>query len=207
MNCSRFETLLTDYMERTLEAPVADAVRSHLEGCRSCQALYGDVLQVRERLESFPAVRPPLDLVNRILDRTSGRPMRRSWWRDLVLPTLRPFMTQRYAFATLMLFVFLSLMVNLVGPPAGAVLSPARLAESADRFSSQVSKSWAELRDTQSRILNEMSLLAEDLYGRLDYHLISMLFKSYSQSIDEKKGEDSAAQPEPAPPAAETPGR
>ena len=206
MNCSRFETLLTEYMERTLDGPVHEAVRMHLEGCRSCQELYGEVVQLREQLGAFPTLRHSADLIDRVLDRTSGRHRRRSWWGDLVLPTLRPFMTQRYAFATVMLFVFLSLMVNLAGPPAGAVLSPARLAASADRFSGQVSKAWAEFRDYQSRAVQEVSLLTEDLYGRLDYHLVSMLFKSYSESVSQKKGEDSAAETEQPPPA-ETPER
>ncbi len=186
MNCSRSETLLTDYMERTLEEPVQEAVRKHLEGCSACQALYGEVMLLREQLQAFPEVNPPSGLVDRILVKTSGRPESRSFWRDLILPTLRPFMTQRYAFATIMLFVFLSLMVNLVGPPAGAVLSPSRLAESADRFTGQLAKSWAEVQDYQSRAVKEVLLLKEDLWGRLDYHLISMLFKSYSESVKEQ---------------------
>lgn len=203
MNCSRFETLLTDYVERTLDPPVHEAVQLHLEGCRSCRQLHGEVLRLREQLESFPVARPPRELVDRILDRTSGRPRQRSWWRDLILPTVRPFLTQRYAFATLMLFVFLSLMVNLAGPPAGAVLSPSKLAESADRFSGHVSKTWAEFRDYQSRVFQELWLFKEDLYGRLDYHLVSMLFKSYSESVNEKKQEQPPAQDgQPQAPAA-----
>jgi hypothetical protein len=96
-------------------------------------------------------------------------------------------MTQRYAFATLILFVFLSLMVNLAGPPAAAFLSPSRLAEEADRFSTSVSRTWAELQDFRTRAGQEFKLLKEDLYGRLDYHLISMLFKSYTESVEEQK--------------------
>lgn len=203
MNCSRFETLLSDYLERTLEPPVQQAARAHLESCPSCQSLYGEVGILREQLQAFPTVEAPEDLVDRILVKTTGRPRTRSLWADMIVPTVRPFLTQRYAFATVMLFVFLSLMVNLAGPPAGAVLSPSRLAESADRATVQLNRTWAEIQDFKNRVFKEATLLTEDLSGRLDYHLISLLFKSYSESVSEQRQgeeapqEDNAAEPSP----------
>lgn len=181
MNCSSFETLLTDYMDGTLEGPVQAAAQEHVGRCRQCSLLTREVAQLRGELEAFPWVRPPADLVRNILLKTTGLPQKRTLWRDFIVPTVRPFMTQRFAFATLVLFVFLSLMVNIAGPPVGAVLSPSKLAENADRVTGQINKKWAQFSDFRSRAINELRLLAEDLYGRIDYHLIQFLFESYSE--------------------------
>ncbi len=191
MNCSRFETLLTDYLEGTLEGPVYQAMHKHFQDCPRCQALSAEVELLRRQLNEFPELCPPADLVPRILDRTTGRPRVRSFWAGLFLPTIQPFLTRRYAFATVVLFVFLSLMVNLAGPPVAAVLSPSRLYEEADRFSGRISRKWVELQDFKVRVGQELVLLSEDLYGRIDYHLISLLFKSYSESIQEQQQQDS----------------
>ncbi len=201
MNCSRFETLLSDYMANRLQRPAMVVAREHLEHCAACRELLEEVAQVREHLRDFPVATPPGDLVDRILLRTTGKPKPRSFWGELILPTLQPFLTQRYAFATLMLFVFLSLMVNIVGPPAGAVLSPSKLAESADRFTSEITRKWAEAVDLQARIKQEVKLLSEDLYGRLDYHLISLLFKSYDEALEEQDRPGQESQPETEPEA------
>ncbi|MFQ5738511.1 MAG: anti-sigma factor family protein [Acidobacteriota bacterium] len=194
MNCSRLETLLTDYMEGLLEEPVRLAVAEHLESCAGCGSLHAEVGRLREQLQDFPLLTPPVDLVGRILARTSGKPPKRSFWSDLIVPTLRPFMTQRFGLATVMLFVFLSLMVNLVGPPAGAVLSPASLVEGADRVSSQISKGWAQVQYYKTRLVEEFKLLQEDLTGRIDYHLVTLLFKSYQESLEESQESEQAGQ-------------
>ncbi len=191
MNCARFETVLSDFMANRLQKPVMAAAQEHLEKCPQCRELLEEVAQLKGQLHDFPVVQPPADLVDRILLRTTGRPEPRSIWKGLILPTLQPFLTQRYAFATVMLFVFLSLMVNIVGPPAGAVLSPSRLVESADRFTSEITRKWAEAVDFQARVMEEVKLMSEDLRGRLDYHFFSLLFKSYDESLKEQQQSES----------------
>lgn len=193
MNCSRFETLLSDFMAARLQPPVMAAAQEHLGRCPQCRELMEEVARLKEQLQDFPVAQPPAELVDRILMRTTGRPEPRSFWRGMILPTLQPFLTQRYAFATVMLFIFLSLMVNVLGPPAGAVLSPSRLVESADRFTSEITRKWAQAVDFQARVVEEVKLLSEDLYGRVDYHLISLLFESYDQSLEEQPSADPEA--------------
>ncbi len=187
MNCSRFETILSDFTANRLEKPVMAAAQEHLEHCPSCRELLEEVAQLRQQLGDFPVAAAPAELVERILERTTGKPEPRSLWRGLILPTIQPFLTQRYAFATVMLFVFLSLMVNIVGPPAGAVLSPSRLAESADRFTSRITRGWAEAVDFQARVVQEVKLLSEDLWSRLDYHLISTLLTSVDTTVQQQE--------------------
>ncbi len=187
MNCSRFETILSDFRANRLEKPVMAAAQEHLEHCPSCRELLDEVAQLREQLQDFPVAAVPAELVDAILVRTTGKPEPRSFWRGLILPTIQPFLTQRYAFATVMLFVFLSLMVNIVGPPAAAVLSPSRLAESADRFTSRITRGWAEAVDFQARVVQEAKLLSEDLWSRLDYHLISTLLTSVDTTVRQQE--------------------
>jgi hypothetical protein len=120
------------------------------------------------------------------MERTSGKPQTYSLWHDYLLPAVQPFLTQRYAFATIMIFVFLSFAVNVAGPEFSASsLSPSAIAATADRFSSQVYQKWAEFNDFKNRVGKEYELLKEDLLGRLDYHLVTILFRSYSESLRE----------------------
>ncbi len=96
MNCSRFETILTDHLERRLDSPVQQAVEVHLEDCELCSALLENVVALRRELEDFPELKPPDDLVDRILVKTSGRPKPLSFWKETILTTMKPFFTKRF---------------------------------------------------------------------------------------------------------------
>ncbi len=190
MNCSRFETLLTDYMDESLDHRVREALEQHLSGCPNCSRLLADISKLQEMLVDFPQVEPSPDFVERVLEQTCGKIKVRSLLADFVLPTVRAFATQRFVFATLIMFVFLSLVANLAGPDFSALsfsdFRPSALAEQADRVSGQVYKKWMQVRNAEQRMVGEMWRLKEDLYGRLDSHLIKMLVKSYQESIKDK---------------------
>jgi len=190
MNCSRFETLLTDYIDQTLDHRVESMLEQHLGTCRECSRLLSDINRLREMLLDFPQVSPSPDFVDQVVAKTCGKIKVRSVLADFVLPTLRAFATQRFAFATLIMFVFLSLVVNMAGPDFSALsfsdFRPAALAEQADRFSGQIYKKWVQVKNSEQRLVGEMWRLKEDLYGRLDSHLINMLVKSYQESIKDK---------------------
>jgi len=191
MNCSRFETLLSDYLEEALDSRVRAALDLHLQVCPDCSSLVDAVRSVRSQLAELPQIEPTEELIEAIVEKTSGRFRIRSLWADLVIPTLRPFLTQRFAFATLIMFVFLSLVANVIGPDFSAFsfsdIRPSALVEQADRFSSQVQKKWVQIRNMQARMVGKIWRLKEDLYGRLDYHLINMLLRSYQHSIEEQE--------------------
>ena len=164
MNCQRFETLLSDYIDDKLDQHVCSAIGAHLEGCANCASLLEDVRELCFDLEHFPEVSVPETLIDQIMERTSGKPQSHSIWQDYIVPTVRPFLTQRYAFATIMIFVFLSFAVNLAGPEFSASsLSPSAIVAKADHFSAQVYKKWAEFNDFKTRVRNEFDLLKEDL--------------------------------------------
>ena len=199
MNCSKFESRLTDYMEGTIDLRLNEAMGQHLGECQLCSTLLTEVRGLRETLASFPQVSVPAGLVESILDGTSGRPQKRSFWRDMVLPTARPFLTTRYAFGTGIMLVFISLLINILGPGfstfGASDLSPAGVAENADRFTDQLRKKWVQVQGYQKRAVDEFHLIKDDISGRLDYYLVNLLFRSYRDSAEQKETSD---QPEKA---------
>ncbi len=205
MNCPRFETLLTDYMDGALDPRVRSAADFHLQECPACQALLEQVTQLRLELADFPEIRVSEDLVRRILERTSGIPQRYSWWNDVVMATLRPFMTQRYAFATLVMFAFISFAVNVMGPTFSAagssLLNPSTLVARADELTGEIYKRWREFNDFKARVSEELRLMREDLIGRLDYHLVTILFANYDETVREQQQPGDAAEQPPQQPA------
>jgi hypothetical protein len=190
MNCSRLETLLTDYLDQTLDPRVHGAATEHLRTCSACWNLLEEVRALRIELSDVPELTPPEGLVDRILEATSGKPKNRSLWSDMILPTVVPFFTQRFAFATLMMFVFLMFMVNMIGPGFSAFsynsLRPSALIEEADRVSNQIYTKWMQVKDVKTRAIAEARLLKEDVYGRLDYYLVTFMFGSHSEPVSEQ---------------------
>lgn len=212
MNCAQLETLLSDYLEGELKKPVQSALDEHLESCAQCRLLVDELRCIQADFKAFPELDPPPGLVEAVLRRTSGIPDKRSLWRDLLLPTLQPFLTQRFAFATGIMFVFLSLMVNVLGPGFSGLsasdLSYSNLREGGQRAATQVSSYWSKMQDARQRMWNEISLWAEDVTGRLDYHMVTGLFKNYQDSVQEQEeklrqegDEEGSQQPEESTPA------
>ena len=189
MNCSSFETLLSDYMDDALDPRVRAAIDQHLAGCSACSSMLAEVGSLRDQLLDFPSIEPTEELLETVIEKTSGRFRVRSIWADFIAPTLRPFKTQRFAFATLMMFVFLSLVANVIGPDFSAMsfsdMSPSALIERADRFSNQLYRKWMQVNGAKTRLVGEVWRLKEDLYGRLDYHLINMLLRSVQESAQQ----------------------
>lgn len=209
MNCSRFETLLSDSMEGVLDPRVQAAVEIHLRECPACTALLQQVKELRQELAEFPEIRVSEQFVHRILERTSGIPQQYSWWRDFVVAGLRPLMTQRYAFATLVMFAFISFAVNVMGPTFSAagssLLNPSALVARADEFTGSIYRRWQEFNGFKARVSEELKLMKEDLIGRLDYHLVAILFANYDDTVREQKepppgtGSEAGAGVEPVP--------
>ncbi len=189
-------------MDQTLDPRLNEAMTEHLRECGACSKLIQEVEHLRRQLNEIPQVSVPPGLIQRILAHTSGTAPKRSLWVDMVLPTIRPFLTQRYAFGTGIMVVFISLLVNMFGPTFSTMgysdLSPSNVAENADRFTDQIRKKWAQVKTYEAKVAGEMKLMKEDVYGRLDYYLINVLFKSYSQSVQKQEQKKQQATKPPA---------
>ena len=191
MNCARFETLLSDYMDGALDRRVRSAMDQHRQECPACSSLIQEVAELRSELARFPEVPVREEMIQGILRRTTGKPEKVSFWHGVIMPAIQPFLTQRYAFATLMIFVFISFAANVMGPGFSASshsrFSPTALMARADEFSGEVYKAWREFNDFKSRAREELRLFKEDLIGRLDYHLVTILFESYEDSLQQQQ--------------------
>jgi hypothetical protein len=195
VNCSRFETLLTDYMDQVLDMRAHSAAEEHVRRCSRCADLEKQVTALRSELAASPAFDPPPGLIDSIMTGTTGpTPPQRSFWHDLVWPTIKPFLTGHYAFGAVMFFVFLVLMVNVFGPPVWAwdlnSLRPAAMMDRVDRVNSEVMKRWALFNSAKNGFLGELRLLKQDLYGRLDYYMISLLFEQGEKNPPEEAAEE-----------------
>jgi len=67
MTCAELEILLCDYVDGTLHVEQRTALESHLSGCPACTQLAEDVQGVTAFIERVPEVRPPSELMTRIL--------------------------------------------------------------------------------------------------------------------------------------------
>jgi anti-sigma factor RsiW len=71
INCSRFEDILTDYLDKTLEAPMHKAVAAHALACPLCHSLLNDVKESLEVCHQMSAPTTPITkLEARVLSMT-----------------------------------------------------------------------------------------------------------------------------------------
>src|SRR3954447_14137293 len=72
INCSQFEELLTDYLDKSLDAPVHKAVAGHAMSCPICHSLLNDVKGALAVCKEIAEPRQPLTrLEARILASTT----------------------------------------------------------------------------------------------------------------------------------------
>jgi len=75
MNCERFENLMTEYLDRTLEASLVNEFVEHLFSCPSCQRLLDDVQAAVDLCHGMESVEAPARLEEKILEATSAGAM------------------------------------------------------------------------------------------------------------------------------------
>lgn len=187
INCAQCEILLSDFLDQTLDLRLQEAVSDHTQGCPSCSALVQQVTFLRKELTDLPTLELPVHLVSKILEATTGQCESRFMWTNMVVQTFRPFLTQRYAFATAMMFVFLSLTVSIGGrafsAPDASVLTPAAIVQKSDRMSIELYKRWTWVSQASLLLVEQITLIQERLYGHIDYHLVNIVLNTYSESI------------------------
>ena len=73
MTCAELEILLADYVDGTLHAGQRTALEAHLAGCAACSQLAADVTGATAFIERVAEVRPPAELMTRILHYAPAR--------------------------------------------------------------------------------------------------------------------------------------
>lgn len=89
MSCDRFELLIGDLVDGTLDGAPRHALEAHLASCPACSRLADELLVVRRSARALPPMDPPQAAWARVSSAIDGeRAARRgaSHWRRVVLP-------------------------------------------------------------------------------------------------------------------------
>ena len=84
MSCDRFEAMLGDYVDGTLQGSGTDAgvlasLDAHLASCRRCRAAVDDLRAIRAAARNIEPHEPPPEVWTRIASALEQQP-RRGWW-------------------------------------------------------------------------------------------------------------------------------
>jgi hypothetical protein len=128
IECTEFDTLLTDAIDGVLEGEQLALFEQHRDGCVTCKALFAEVSAGADLLGSLNEVEPPRYLVHNILAATSGVASeavvnaaavpKRSLWerlREGARPALVPTFSARFAMSVATAFFSLTLVMNMTG--------------------------------------------------------------------------------------------
>ena len=191
MTCADFENLLTEYAEGKLDRIVSGEIEQHRRKCPQCHLLFQEVSRLVDDLHGLPEYEPPERLMSAILKRTSGVYKRPSFWQAIVVPTFRPFLTQRFAAATAIMFVFLFMTVSLIGPGLSGVtaddFTPRAIYKHADNFTHSVYHRLRAFNQWTKDMRAELQLWRTDWAGRIDYQIITALFRNYENTQDKQQ--------------------
>lgn len=111
-------------------------VAEHLHACSKCSSLLEDMRTIVLSCKSYPMLEPDVDLLERILLRTSGRPRTRTLREIIDQYFLRPMLTRRFAAGAALAVLFLGLLTVLARPHMTTIatfLSPREMIHKMDR--------------------------------------------------------------------------
>jgi len=132
MQCSEFDALLSDALDKVLTGPRAQTFQAHAKTCPVCGPLLAEAEIGKRWLENLVEVEPPQHLVHNILAATTGidtvrlqgttTPVRASWYDRVtawasaaVSPVLAVAKQPRFAMSFGMAFFSLSISLSLTG--------------------------------------------------------------------------------------------
>jgi len=177
MECPFVEERLSQYVERSLPADEMESVVEHLHECSACSDLLEEIRSVVASCRSFPSHDPDLEMVERILLRTSGRPRTRSWREVFNLYLFRPLLTPRFAVGAGLAVLFLALVLNLMAPKFPSIasaLSPTGIFRSMDRGVQEIYGGGLKLYDKKNEWQAQFNYLKDSLFNRLGFMIDTM---------------------------------
>jgi hypothetical protein len=130
MDCTQFETLLSEALDGSLSEPVLAGFKAHAAACADCGPMLAAARAGMNWLKSLPEVEPPRNLVRNILIATSGAeavvPARKAastspWqqrlrgWAQPLAPVFSVLAQPRLALSLAMAFFSLTVLLNVAG--------------------------------------------------------------------------------------------
>jgi hypothetical protein len=122
MDCSSVEQRLSDYLESALPADEKNVLREHMKSCENCSALLNEMRSLLTACSHYPALEMDVDVLEKILLRTSGRP-RTLTLREQLQWLLRSMMTPKFAAGAGLAALFLALSLNFITPRLSGAFS------------------------------------------------------------------------------------
>jgi len=166
MQCSEFDALLSDALDKILTGPKAHAFQAHAKSCPVCGPLLAEAEVGKRWLEQLVEVDPPQHLVHNILAATSGIDTARlhtpaaghaSWFERMsarvaavLIPIVAVAKQPRFAMSFGMAFFSLSISLSLAGVKLGDLrhvdLRPSAIRRSYYETSGKVVKYYENIR-------------------------------------------------------------
>ena len=133
IECSEFETLLSEAIDNQLSGARKQSFEAHARACAVCGPLIADALAGQQWMKSLAEVEPPAHLLHNILASTSGissarlrevtsagratgfGERARQWWDSFVTPTAAFVRQPRFVMSFGMIFFSFSLALSAAG--------------------------------------------------------------------------------------------
>jgi hypothetical protein len=172
MDCSKVQEQLSEFLEASLPAAEMDGMSEHLKTCSNCSVLLEEMRSTVALCRNYPTLDMDLNLVERILLRTSGRPRTRSFRELLRQNFLRPLLTPRFAVGTGLAVLFLVLLINLLMPRMSltvSALSPSELFKLMDRGVQQLYGEGLKAYDKKNEWQAQLTYFKNNVINRLRF--------------------------------------
>lgn len=203
MKCEKAQELFSDYLEGTLERPMAVAVERHMAECPECELSFVSFKTTWEMLSSLPAVEPPPGFATQVvmavqMQREDARRSRSRWqtiWSDIFASRVP---VKAFA-AAAAVFLCVQVVINtpikgavsawIVGTPAGigkANVKPIAWQSNGPAeawLDSALSFNLAGSVDTDGRSIFRLLLKPENVSSK---HVRVYLMSSGDQGFDQK---------------------
>jgi len=172
MECRYIEDRLSEYIDKSLLPADMRTVAEHIRDCRSCLLLSEEMRANLAACRAFPVLDPDLELIERILLRTSGRPRTRSFRELLRQYVVGPMFTPRFAVGTGLAVLFLAFVMNFMAPRLGGIasaLSPRELLKSFDRGVQSVYAEGLKAYDKKNEWQAQFTFFKNNVFNTLGF--------------------------------------
>ena len=172
MDCRFIEDRLSEYLDRALPAAEMQVVEEHLTGCQACDGLVEEVRGVVGACRAYPTLDPELQLVDRILLRTSGKQRSRSFGELVRQYVLGPMWTPRFAMGAVLSLLFIGFTGSWVAPRLSGVtsaLAPRQILQHLDRAAQSAYGEGLKLYDKKNEWQAQFQFLKTNVINRLGF--------------------------------------
>jgi hypothetical protein len=172
MNCPDCEERLSEYLERSLPSEEMAKIAGHLHECPKCATLLEEMRSVLLTCKTFPTFEIDLDLVDKILLRTTGRPRRRSLRELIRQHFIQPLLTPRFAIGAALLVLFLGLAPYLFLPKAvtvASLLSPKEWIRQMDRGVQGIYSEGLKIYSKKNEWQAQFSFIKNNVFNKLGF--------------------------------------